>query len=61
MEWVYLLIGLAVGLILGWAISRLLAGQRTASLRVANATLEQELRAEREKLQWTEIAEQKLR
>ena len=61
MEWVYLIIGLVIGLILGWAISRLLAGQRTAALRVANATLEQELRAEREKLQWTEIAEQKLR
>ena len=61
MEWIYLLIGLAVGLALGWAIVRLRQGQRTADLRIANAQLEQELRAEREKLQWTEVAEQKLR
>ena len=61
MEWIALLIGIAVGLVLGWVIFRLRAGQRTADLRVANAQLEQELNAEREKLQWTEIAEQKLR
>jgi len=61
MEWITLLIGLAVGLALGWAVFRLRAGQRTADLRIANAGLEQELRAEREKLQWTEVAEQKLR
>ncbi len=61
MEWIYLVIGLAAGLVLGWAIFRLREGGRTADLRVANAQLEQELRAEREKVQWTEIAEQKLR
>jgi len=61
MEWITLLIGFAVGLALGWAVFRLRAGQRTADLRIANAGLEQELRAEREKLQWTEVAEQKLR
>jgi len=61
MEWITLLIGLAVGLVLGWAIFRLREGGRTADLRVAKAQLEQELRAEREKVQWTEIAEQKLR
>ena len=61
MEWVYLLVGLAVGLALGWAIFRLREGARTVDLRVTNAQLEQELRAEREKLQWTEVAEQKLR
>jgi len=61
MEWVYLLVGLAVGLVLGWAIFRLREGARTVDLRVTNAQLEQELRAEREKLQWTEVAEQKLR
>jgi DNA recombination protein RmuC len=61
MEWITLVIGLAVGLVLGWAIFRLREGGRTADLRVANAQLEQELRAEREKVQWTEIAEQKLR
>jgi DNA recombination protein RmuC len=61
MEWGYLFIGLVVGLVLGWAIVRLRQGQRTADLRIANAKLEQELRAEREKVMWTEIAEQKLR
>ena len=61
MEWITLLIGLAVGLVLGWAVFRLREGQRTADLRVTNAQLEQELRAEQEKLQWTEVAEQKLR
>ncbi len=61
MEWITLAIGLAVGLVLGWAIFRLREGGRTADLRVTNAQLEQELRAEREKVQWTEIAEQKLR
>ena len=61
MEWITLVIGLAVGLVLGWAIFRLREGGRTADLRVANAQLEQELRTEREKVQWTEIAEQKLR
>jgi len=61
MEWITLVIGLAVGLVLGWAIFRLREGGRTADLRVTNAQLEQELRTEREKVQWTEIAEQKLR
>ena len=61
MEWITLVIGLAVGLALGWAIFRLREGGRTADLRIANAQLEQELHAEREKVQWTEIAEQKLR
>lgn len=61
MEWIYLAIGLAFGLILGWVIFRLREGQRTADLRIANARLEQELRAEQEKLQWIEVAEQKLR
>ena len=61
MEWIYLLIGLAVGLVLGWAIFRLREGQRSADLRIENARLEQELRAEQEKVAWTEIAEQKLR
>jgi DNA recombination protein RmuC len=61
MEWITLLIGLAVGLVLGWTISRLREGQRTGDLRITNARLEQELRAEREKLQWTDVAEQKLR
>ncbi len=61
MEWVYLLIGLIVGFALGWTVFRLREGGRTAELRVSNAQLEQELRAEREKVQWTEIAEQKLR
>jgi len=61
MEWITLLIGLAVGLVLGWVVFRLREGQRTADLRIANAQLEQQLRAEQEKLQWTEVAEQKLR
>jgi DNA recombination protein RmuC len=61
MEWIYLAIGLAVGLVLGWLIFRLREGKHTTDLRIANAALEQELRAEREKLQWTEVAEQKLR
>ena len=61
MEWIYLVIGLAVGVVLGWAIFRLREGSRTADLRIANARLEEELRAEREKVQWTDIAEQKLR
>jgi DNA recombination protein RmuC len=61
MEWIYLAIGLAVGLVLGWLIFRLREGGRTADVRIINARLEQELRAEREKLQWTEVAEQKLR
>ncbi len=61
MEWVYLLIGLAVGLLLGWILFRLRAGQHAADLRVVNAQLEQRLHAEQEKLQWTETAEQKLR
>jgi DNA recombination protein RmuC len=61
MEWIYLVIGLAAGVVLGWAIFRLREGERTADLRIAKAQLEQELRAEREKLQWTEVAEQKLR
>ncbi len=61
MEWITLAIGLAVGLVLGWAIFRLREGGRTADLRVTNAQLKQELRTEREKVQWTEIAEQKLR
>lgn len=61
MEWIYLAIGLVVGLALGWAIFRLREAGHSADLRVANARLEQELRAEREKVQWTEIAEQRLR
>jgi DNA recombination protein RmuC len=61
MEWITLLIGLAVGLVLGWVIFRLREGGRIADLRIAKAQLEQELRGEREKLQWTEVAEQKLR
>jgi len=61
MEWTYLAIGLGVGLVLGWLIFRLREGKHTTDLRIANAALEQELRAEREKLQWTEVAEQKLR
>jgi DNA recombination protein RmuC len=61
MDWVYLLIGLVAGFVMGWAIFRLREGRRSADLRIANARLEQELRAEQEKVQWTEIAEQKLR
>jgi len=61
MEWITLLIGLVVGLVLGWALSRLREGQRTDKLRIAKVQLEGELRAEREKLQWAEVAEQKLR
>jgi len=61
MEWLYLVIGLVVGLVLGWAITRLRAGRGDADLRIRTVQLEQELRAEREKLQWTETAEQKLR
>ena len=61
MEWVYLLIGLTVGLIAGWTASRLREGRRLADLQIENARLEQELHTEHEKVQWTEIAEQKLR
>jgi len=61
MEWVYLGIGLAIGLALGWTLANLRSGKRTADLRINGAQLEQELRAEREKLQWTEAAEAKLR
>jgi len=61
MEWMTLLVGLVAGFFLGWAVFRLREGGRTADLRVAHAQLEQELRAEREKVQWVEIAEQKLR
>ena len=61
MEWVYLGIGLAIGLALGWALSHLRSGKRTSDLRISRAQLEQELRAERDKLQWTEAAEAKLR
>ena len=61
MEWVYLGIGLAVGLAFGWALSHLRSGKQTSDLRIIRAQLEQELRAERDKLQWTEAAEAKLR
>jgi len=61
MEWIYLLIGLVVGFVLGVVVFRSREGQRTANLRVENAQLEQRLLAEQEKLQWTDAAEQKLR
>jgi len=61
MEWVYLLIGLAAGLTLGWLAARLREGRHAAELRISLARLEQELRAEQEKVRWTEIAEEKLR
>ena len=61
MEWVYLLIGLIAGFVLGVVAFRSREGHRTANLRVENAQLEQRLLAEQEKLQWTDAAEQKLR
>ena len=61
MEWLYLVIGLFAGAVLGWVIARLRAGRGDADLRIRTAQLEQELHAERAKLQWTETAEQKLR
>jgi len=61
MEWLYLVIGLVAGAVLGWVIARLRAGRGDADLRIRTAQLEQELHAERAKLQWTETAEQKLR
>ena len=61
MQWVYLGIGFAAGFAVGWAAFRLREGRRSADLRIANARLEQELRTEQEKVQWTEIAEQRLR
>lgn len=61
MEWTYLVIGAGVGLILGWALSWLRAARRISDLKIDGARLEQELRTEREKVQWTETAEGKLR
>jgi len=60
-EWTYLVIGAGVGLILGWALSWLRAARRISDLKIDGARLEQELRTEREKVQWTETAEGKLR
>ena len=61
MEWIYLLIGLVAGLVVGALLVRLRSGQAASELRVRIARLEQELLAEREKLQWAETAEEKLR
>ncbi len=61
MEWIYLVVGLVFGLILGWALSWLRAARRVSDLRIAGARLEEELRVAREKSEWTETAEGKLR
>ena len=49
MEWLYLAAGLVIGAVVSWLILRTQAQSKTATLRIAAARLEEELRAERDK------------
>jgi len=49
MEWLYLGAGLVIGALVSWLILRARAQEKTSSLRIAKAQLEEELRAERDK------------
>jgi DNA recombination protein RmuC len=61
MEWVYLLVGLVVGVTLGALVMRLRAGQDLARLRIENARLEAEKEAASEKVDWAQVAREELR
>jgi DNA recombination protein RmuC len=61
MEWVTLIVGLAVGLALGWAIARLRAGRGATDLRIRAVQLEQELGAERAKTSTLDAIQERMR
>jgi len=61
MEWIYLLIGLAVGLVVGALVTRALIGQRLSTLRLTKVQLEQELRSEREKATSLDAIQERMR
>ena len=49
MEWLTLAAGLVIGAVVSWLVLRTQAQSKTATLRIAAARLEEELRAERDK------------
>ncbi|MBE0635299.1 DNA recombination protein RmuC [Candidatus Bipolaricaulota bacterium] len=61
MEWLYLAAGLIIGAIISWLVLRVRAQARMATLRVAAARLEEELRAERDKAASLDAVQERMR
>jgi len=61
MEWLYLGAGLVIGSLLSWLILRIRTQEKTATLRVAAAKLEEELRAEREKAASLDVLQERMK
>jgi len=61
MEWLYLGAGLIVGASVSWLILRTRAQEKTATLRVAAAKLEEELRAERDKAASLDVLQERMK
>ena len=61
MEWLYLGAGLIIGSLVSWLILRTRAQEKTATLRVAAAKLEEELRAERDKAASQDLLQERMK
>jgi len=61
MQWVMLGVGFVAGVIVAWLALRLRGQERTASLRIANAQLEEELKAAREQQQSLDAIQERMR
>ena len=61
MEWLYLGAGLVIGSLASWLVLRARAQERMATLRVAAAKLEEELRAERDKATSFDAIQERMR
>ena len=61
MEWLYLGIGLIVGAFVSWVILRARAQEKTSTLRITNAQLEEELRAERDKAASLDVLQERMK
>ena len=61
MEWLYLGAGLVIGSLLSWLILRIRTQEKTATLCVAAAKLEEELRAEREKAASLDVLQERMK
>jgi len=61
MEWLYLGAGLIIGSLISWLILRTRTQEKTATLRVASAKLEEELRAERDKAASLDILQERMK
>lgn len=61
MEWLYLAAGLIIGAIISWLVLRVRAQARMATLRIAAARLEEELRAERDKAASLDAVQERMR